>query len=69
MRIGASEAGSVMHQQQLFPMIRDEVVRNSNGYVSSKAILEDIDTYIVPPGLGDNSGLCGALALGLATIE
>ncbi|MDQ0876536.1 fructokinase [Paenibacillus sp. V4I3] len=58
--------GGVMHQQQLFSMIREEVQRNLNGYVSSETILTNIDAYIVPPSLGDNAGLCGALALGLA---
>jgi fructokinase len=57
--------GGVMHQRQLFPMIRDEVRKLLNGYVISDEILTRIDHYIVPPGLGDNSGLCGALALGL----
>ncbi|MCQ6561111.1 ROK family protein [Paenibacillus mendelii] len=61
--------GGVMHQEQLFPMIRAEVKKNLNGYVSAKAILEDIDSYIVSPGLGDNAGLCGALALGLAAAQ
>ncbi|UVI29564.1 ROK family protein [Paenibacillus spongiae] len=61
--------GGVMHQMQLFPMIHAEVKKNLNGYVSAKAVLEEIDTYIVPPGLGDNAGLCGALALGLAAAR
>ena len=61
--------GGVMHQEQLFPMIRAEVKKNLNGYVSAKAILDDIDSYIVSPGLGDNAGLCGALALGLAAAQ
>ncbi|MEK3914137.1 ROK family protein [Paenibacillus sp. FSL H7-0331] len=61
--------GGVMHQQQLFSMIRDEVQRNLNGYVNSETILTNIDEYIVPPNLGDNAGLCGALALGLAAAK
>jgi len=61
--------GGVMHQKQLFPLIRGEVRRNLNGYVAHDAILKHIDDYIVPPGLGDNAGLCGALALGLAALR
>mgnify|MGYP001297137332 CR=1 FL=1 len=57
--------GGVMHQQQLFPLIRAQVQRLLNGYVKADAITKHIDQYIVPPGLGDNAGLCGALALGL----
>ncbi|MBB6730184.1 ROK family protein [Cohnella zeiphila] len=61
--------GGVMHQMQLFPMIREEVRKNLNGYVSASAILQEIDDYIVPPGLGDNAGLCGSLALGLNALR
>ncbi|WP_195724226.1 hypothetical protein [Paenibacillus monticola] len=53
-------------QQQLFPLIRQAVFQNLNGYVSSSAILEHMEEYIVPPGLGPQAGLYGALALGLA---
>ncbi|MGN7764336.1 ROK family protein [Paenibacillus sp. 22594] len=58
--------GGVMQQLQLLPLIRQAVLRNLNGYVSSSAILQHIDEYIVSPGLGQQAGLCGALALGLA---
>lgn len=61
--------GGVMHQKQLFPLIRAKVQQSLNGYVSSDSLLADMDNYIVPPGLGDNAGLCGALALGLAALE
>lgn len=58
--------GGVMHQEQLFPLIREQVARSLNGYVAAPAILNGMDDYIVPPALGDNAGLCGALALGIA---
>ena len=58
-----------MNQKHLFPMIRAEVIKNLAGYVNKKEILEDIDSFIVPPLLGDNAGLCGALALGLKSLK
>lgn len=61
--------GGVMNRPQLFPLIREGVLRNLNGYVQSAAILDGIDRYIVPPGLGGQAGLCGALALGLSALE
>ena len=44
--------GGVMKQRQMFPMIREEVKRILNGYVSADAVTENIEQYIVPPGLG-----------------
>jgi fructokinase len=55
--------GGVMQQEQLFPRIRANVLRLLNGYVQSPAILERIETYIVPPGLGGRAGVLGAVAL------
>lgn len=60
--------GGVMKQGQLFPLIRTEVLKQLNGYVNAEAIVTSIDQYIVPPGLGDNAGLSGALALGLRAL-
>jgi fructokinase len=61
--------GGVMQQTQLFPLIREKVQRMLNGYVQSPAILEHIDEYIVPPGLGGRSGVMGAIALGQASYR
>lgn len=61
--------GGVMKQMQLFPMIREEVRRNLNGYVNNGSILSRMDSYIVPPALGDNAGLSGGLALGLEALR
>jgi fructokinase len=55
--------GGVMEQAQLFPLIRREVVALLNGYIRAAEILDAIDAYIVPPGLGDRSGRLGALAM------
>lgn len=57
--------GGVMQQQHLFPMIRAEVIKLLNGYVQSPAILQNIDSYIVPPGLGGRAGVFGAIALAM----
>ncbi|QJD84858.1 ROK family protein [Cohnella herbarum] len=62
--------GGVMHQLQLFPLIREQVRANLKGYVATPALeIGGIDEYIVPPTLGDNAGLCGSIALGLRAYE
>lgn len=61
--------GGVMHQLHLFPMIRHEVARLLNGYVKTRAVLSELDRYIVPPGLGDEAGICGALALAAEALR
>lgn len=55
--------GGVMHQEHLYPMVRENVRRVLNGYIQHPAITDDNDTYIVPPGLGDRAGVLGAIAL------
>lgn len=60
--------GGVMKQEWLFALVRNEVKKQLNGYINKKEILEDIESYIVPPKLGDNAGLCGAIALGLEIL-
>ena len=54
--------GGVMHQLQLFPLIRKNVKEMLNDYIQTKE-LEDLDTYIVPAGLNDNQGIMGCLQL------
>jgi fructokinase len=57
--------GGVMQREFLFPKVRRRVRELLNGYVASKSILENIETYILPPGLGNQSGSLGAIALAL----
>ncbi len=60
--------GGVMAQKQLFPLIRSKVQLYLNSYVQSPSIIERVDSYIVPPGLGDRAGVLGSLALGKLEI-
>lgn len=55
--------GGVMDQSHLFPLIRTQTQSLLKGYVQSPAIIDEIDTYIVPPVLGSRAGILGAFAL------
>jgi len=61
--------GGVMQRQVLFPLVRRRVQRFLNGYVHSPQIIENIDQYIVSPALGNQSGVLGAIALAIDSIE
>ena len=61
--------GGVMQREFLFPKLRNRVRELLNGYVSSKTLLEHMDEYIVPPGLGNQSGSMGAIALAMQLEE
>ena len=62
--------GGVMEQRHLFPMIRKRLVKLLHGYGVTEGIVEAIDEYIVPPALGDDSGIAGAFALArMAVLE
>lgn len=52
--------GSIPH---LLPKVREKTRGYINGYVQSAVILHEIDSYIVNPGLGGQSGVLGAIAL------
>ncbi|WP_026676259.1 ROK family protein [Fictibacillus gelatini] len=60
--------GGVMKQNHLFPLIRKNVKEMLNGYIQKEELLENIEHYIVPPGLADRAGLCGALALAMNAL-
>jgi fructokinase len=60
--------GGVMHQEQLFPLIRKEVSRLLNGYIRTRQ-MEDLDQYIVPASLQDNQGIMGCIQLAKLELE
>ncbi len=55
-------SGGVMHQTQLFPIIRQEFEKLLAGYITTKEV-KDVDSYIVPCSLNDNQGALGCLEL------
>jgi fructokinase len=61
--------GGIMNQSQLFPKVRTKVLKSLNGYVKHSAILDNIDSYIVPPGLGNRAGVLGAIALAMKAVD
>jgi len=58
--------GGVLAQDFLLPLIRTKVLELLAGYVRHPFFTpEGIDDYITAPGLGIQSGILGALALGM----
>ena len=55
--------GGVMHQEQLFPIIRKKVLEKINKYVVTKE-LGNMDDYIVPCSLNDKQGILGSFKIG-----
>jgi fructokinase len=55
-----------MQQANLYSKVRQQTLQIINGYIQSKQITERIDEYIVPPALGNRSGVLGAIALAIA---
>jgi fructokinase len=55
--------GGVLAHGALLPRIRRRVVALLAGYIDVRQVVSDVDTYIVPPALGGDAGVLGALAL------
>lgn len=55
--------GGVMHRQELYPLIHAELSGILNNYIQAPQVLASLPDYVVAPGLGDRSGILGALAL------
>ena len=60
--------GGVMHQEQLFPLIRKKVPELMNGYIRTPQ-MQNMDTYIVPASLQDNQGIMGGLRLAELALQ
>ena len=60
--------GGVMHQEQLFPLIRKKLKEYINGYIVTDE-LADIEHYVVPASLHDDQGIMGCLELARRALE
>lgn len=60
--------GGVMHQEQLFPIVRDYVKEILGGYIRTKE-LDHLETYIVPPSLEECQGIMGCLELARRAVD
>ncbi len=68
---GSVRKAGRLGQEEFFRLLRKGTREALAGYVSSKALDDEgIAHYVVPPGLGDDAGVCGAIALAqLAAAE
>jgi fructokinase len=55
--------GGVAQQPSLLPLVHQKLQALINNYLQSPAIIQNIDDFIVLPGLGNRSGVLGAIAL------
>ncbi|MEM1244507.1 MAG: ROK family protein [Pseudomonadota bacterium] len=55
--------GGVMRQDHLLDRIKIKTQAYLNEYIKHKNLTTEIDQYIVRPGLNENSGICGGIAL------
>lgn len=65
---GSVRKGGRLGEAAFFAGVRQSVRSCLNGYVVAPELETNIDTYIVPPELGDDAGVCGAIALGLQAL-
>jgi fructokinase len=61
--------GGVMKASGLIEAVRRETERRLGGYVQSAVLDPGLDRYLVLPGLGDDAGITGAIALGRQALD
>lgn len=60
--------GGVSQHPGFHKSVRKKVRNFINGYINSPMVLDRIDEYIVPPSLGNRSGVLGAIAMGMELV-
>lgn len=67
---GSVRKAGQLGEDRFFELLRARVHETLNGYLGSSALDHaGILGYIVPPALGDDAGIAGAIALGQRAIE
>jgi fructokinase len=61
--------GGVSQHAGLHEAVRHKVQQDLNGYIQSPMLLKTIDEYIVPPSLGNRSGVLGAIAMAIDLVK
>jgi Transcriptional regulator/sugar kinase len=61
--------GGVMKQEQLFPLVRKYFLEYVADYIDFKGLGVDMETYIVPPGIPDQSAILGAIELAKSLVK
>lgn len=60
---GSLRKAGKLGQEKFLASIRSRLRQILNDYITSSLTREDIASYVVPPSLGDDAGICGAIAL------
>jgi fructokinase len=61
--------GGVSQHPGLHEMVRLKVQKGLNGYLQSPILLNGMEDYIVPPSLGNRSGVLGAIAMAIDLVK
>jgi fructokinase len=61
--------GGVMKAPGLIEAVRRRTLSRLNGYITDPRLDAGLATYIVTPGLGDDAGITGAIALGRQALD
>jgi fructokinase len=61
--------GGVAGAPGLLDRVRRHLARVNSGYIARPALNTELETYVVPPGLGTRAGVLGALELARAAYE
>jgi fructokinase len=61
--------GGVSQHAGLHEAVRRKVQQGLHGYIQSPILLNAMDEYIVPPSLGNRSGVLGAIAMAIDLVR